>query len=115
MPELKVGDPAPDFTLPDAEGNGVRRADYAGRHLVVYFYPADDTPGCTKEACQFTGLLDAFDEAGAELVGIAEVVGISADSHDPFRKKHGLKVKLLSDVAAHLAGLRRLRREGALR
>lgn len=92
---LTPGDPAPDFTLPDQDGNRVRLRDFAGRKLVVYFYPKDDTPGCTKEACQFNDNLHAFSS------GSVEVVGVSPDdaaSHRRFRELYGLNFPLLSDA-----------------
>jgi peroxiredoxin Q/BCP len=94
MGRLEVGEAAPGFSLPDENGEMVSLADYAGRRVVLYFYPADDTPGCTKEACQFSALFDDFLAAGVD------VVGISPDtpaSHRRFREKHGLSVRLLSD------------------
>ncbi len=90
----KAGDPAPDFVLPTDEGGEVRLADLAGRWVVVFFYPKALTPGCTTEACDFDGALEALRALGAEVVGI---------SHDPperlarFRAKHGLRYPLLSD------------------
>ncbi len=100
MGTLAAGDTAPDFTLPDQDGNDVSLADFAGRPVVVYFYPKDDTPGCTKEACQFNENLAAFSRSGAT------VVGISADSaarHQAFRHKYGLTFPLLTD-ADHAVG-----------
>jgi thioredoxin-dependent peroxiredoxin len=94
MPQLAAGDPAPDFALPDENGEIVRLSDYSGRRVVVYFYPADDTPGCTKEACQFTDRYDEFSSAGADIVGISPD---GADRHRRFREKYGLRVRLLSD------------------
>jgi thioredoxin-dependent peroxiredoxin len=89
-----TGRSAPDFRLPDASGQPVGLRDFLGRWLVLYFYPKDDTPGCTREAIDFTGIAGEFEKAGAA------VVGISPDppkSHDRFAAKHDLKVKLLSD------------------
>ncbi|MDA8381216.1 MAG: redoxin domain-containing protein, partial [Actinomycetota bacterium] len=60
MARLDAGDRAPAFTLPDQDGNKVKLSDFAGRRVIVYFYPADDTPGCTKEACQFNDNLSRF-------------------------------------------------------
>jgi peroxiredoxin Q/BCP len=94
MSRLDSGDEAPDFALADENGVIVRLADFAGRRLVVYFYPADDTPGCTKEACQFTERFEGFADAGVEVVGISPD---GADKHRRFREKYGLKVRLLSD------------------
>jgi peroxiredoxin Q/BCP len=94
MTRLEAGEQAPDFELEDEDGRPVRLADYAGRRVVVYFYPADDTPGCTKEACQFSDLFDRFAEAGVDVLGISPD---NAASHRRFREKHGLTVRLLSD------------------
>jgi peroxiredoxin Q/BCP len=91
---LEPGDVAPPFALEDEDGRMVSLADFAGRRVVVYFYPKDDTPGCTKEACQFSDLLEDFERLGVD------VLGISPDtpaSHRRFRAKHGLRVRLLSD------------------
>ncbi len=92
---LQEGDKAPDFSLPTADMEVRSLADFSGRALVLYFYPKDDTPGCTIQANEFTELLEEFDEAGAH------VVGVSRDdcfSHQAFRDKFGLKITLLADV-----------------
>ncbi|MCX2731144.1 thioredoxin-dependent thiol peroxidase [Saccharopolyspora sp. NFXS83] len=92
---LSPGDAAPDFSLPDADGKTVALADYRGRSLVVYFYPAASTPGCTKEACDFRDSLAELDDAGFD------VVGISPDKPEKlakFRDAEGLTFPLLSDV-----------------
>ncbi len=96
MPErvLEVGTEAPDFTLADQDGRAVTLPGLAGKWLVLYFYPKDDTPGCTTEACDFTAGIAAF--AGLDAV----VLGCSADSPESHRKfiaKFGLEVRLLSD------------------
>ncbi len=88
------GDPAPDFALPDAEGTIVRLSGLKGRPAVVYFYPKDDTSGCTKEAIDFTELKPEFDRLGAEIIGISPD---SVKLHAKFRGKHNLKVTLLAD------------------
>ncbi|CAG7624569.1 thioredoxin-dependent thiol peroxidase [Actinacidiphila bryophytorum] len=91
---LSPGDPAPDFTLLDADGKQVSLADHRGRKVIVYFYPSAMTPGCTKEACDFTDNLDQLAAAGYD------VLGISPDSPDKlakFRTKESLRVTLLSD------------------
>lgn len=91
---LAAGDKAPKFTLPDADGAKVSLADFAGRTLVLYFYPKADTPGCTTEAMDFSRLEKSFAKAGAT------VLGVSADPVtrlDRFRQKHGLTIPLLSD------------------
>ena len=95
MDKLAAGDRAPAFTLPDESGAKVSLSQFSGAPLVVYFYPADDTPGCTKEACQFNDNLRAFDRAGVAVVGISPD---DAASHSAFRKKYGLKFPLLSDA-----------------
>jgi thioredoxin-dependent peroxiredoxin len=92
---LDVGAKAPNFTLPDQDGRAVSLSGFAGAWVVLYFYPKDDTPGCTTEACEFTEGFAAF--AGLDAV----VLGCSADSPESHRKfiaKHGLKVRLLSDA-----------------
>jgi peroxiredoxin Q/BCP len=91
---LRAGDVAPAFTLPDADGTEVSLADYQGRKVIVYFYPAALTPGCTKQACDFTDNLDLLAGAGYD------VIGISPDKPEKlarFREKESLKVTLLSD------------------
>jgi peroxiredoxin Q/BCP len=92
--KLTAGEPAPDFALPDDKGNTVRAKDFRGRRLVVYFYPAALTPGCTTQACDFRDNLKALDKAGLD------VVGISPDKPEKlakFRKEHKLNFPLLSD------------------
>ena len=94
MTTLAAGDPAPEFTLPDQDGKAVSLMDFAGGRVVVYFYPADDTPGCTKEACQFSDLVDDYAALGVEVLGISPDGG---SKHQRFRAKHGLRISLLSD------------------
>jgi peroxiredoxin Q/BCP len=92
---LSPGDPAPDFTLPSDTGEQVRLADLRGRKVIVYFYPAAMTPGCTKQACDFTDSLDSLRAAGYE------VLGISPDQPEKlakFRERDGLTITLLSDA-----------------
>jgi peroxiredoxin Q/BCP len=91
---LAAGDPAPDFTLPDADGNPVSLADLRGRRVIVYFYPAASTPGCTKQACDFRDTLDSFTDEGFA------VLGISPDKPAKlvkFRDNERLSFPLLSD------------------
>ncbi|MGI5511805.1 thioredoxin-dependent thiol peroxidase [Streptomyces sp. CA-106131] len=91
---LKPGDTAPAFTLPDADGNEVSLADHKGRKVIVYFYPAALTPGCTKQACDFTDNLELLAGAGYD------VIGISPDKPEKlakFREKESLEVTLLAD------------------
>ncbi len=95
MTKLEPGDRAPAFALPDQDGTKVTLKDFAGAPVVVYFYPADDTPGCTKEACQFNDNLRAFSRAGVAVVGISPD---GAAKHVKFRTKYKLKFPLLSDV-----------------
>ncbi|EKU46268.1 MULTISPECIES: thioredoxin-dependent thiol peroxidase [Brevibacterium] len=94
MPRLSVGDTAPDFTLVDQDGKSVSLSDFRGKRVVVYFYPAAMTPGCTTEACDFRDSLSALTSAG--LV----VLGVSPDSPEKLKKfeeKEGLTFELLSD------------------
>lgn len=88
------GKKAPDFTLPDDTGEKVRLSKLKGRPVVVYFYPKDDTSGCTREAKDFTCLADEFAAAGAELLGISPD---SPASHKKFKSKHELSIRLLAD------------------
>jgi peroxiredoxin Q/BCP len=95
MDRLSPGDPAPDFTLPSDTGDEVSLADLRGKKVIVYFYPAAMTPGCTKQACDFTDSLDSLRGAGYE------VLGISPDAPTKlakFREKDGLTIRLLSDA-----------------
>jgi thioredoxin-dependent peroxiredoxin len=92
---LAPGDPAPEFTLPDADGKPVSLSDYRGRRVIVYFYPAASTPGCTKQACDFRDSLADLGDAGLE------VLGVSPDKPAKlakFRDAEGLTFPLLSDV-----------------
>ena len=92
--ELKIGDTAPSFSLPANGDRTVSLSDYAKRKLVIYFYPKDNTPGCTTEAIDFTAAVKDFDKANTD------IVGVSADSvkkHDNFIEKHNLGITLLSD------------------
>ncbi|MFQ5794781.1 MAG: peroxiredoxin [Candidatus Bipolaricaulia bacterium] len=94
MPTLSVGDRVPEITAKDQDGNDVSLSQFQGKKLVLYFYPKDDTPGCTKEACAFQDDLGAFADAGVE------VVGVSIDdvaSHKRFADKYGLSFTLLAD------------------
>ena len=91
---LNVGDRAPDFTSQDQNGDPVSLQDYSDRWLVLYFYPKDNTPGCTTEAKDFTAYLDQFNELGADILGVSPD---SEKSHCKFITKHELSIKLLSD------------------
>ncbi|MEA2759095.1 MAG: thioredoxin-dependent peroxiredoxin [Methylobacteriaceae bacterium] len=90
------GDKAPDFELSDADGKPVRLKDFAGRKLVLYFYPKDDTSGCTRQAIDFNALRAEFARVGTDLLGVSPD---SVASHGKFRKKHGLALPLASDEA----------------
>ncbi|WP_116130861.1 thioredoxin-dependent thiol peroxidase [Tropicimonas sp. IMCC34043] len=91
---IDAGTPAPDFTLPRDGGGEVTLSALRPKAVVLYFYPRDDTPGCTVEAIAFTGQLAAFEAAGAVVLGVSKD---SVSKHDKFRDKHGLQVTLLSD------------------
>ena len=91
---LNAGDRAPEFTLKDKNGNDVRLSDFIGKRVVLYFYPKDNTPGCTRQACAFAGAYGQFQEKGTEVIGISRD-GIA--SHVKFAEKHGLPFVLLSD------------------
>ena len=92
---LQIGDPAPDFTLPDQEGKSVSLADFRGQRVVIYFYPKDDTPGCTKEACNFRDQWSSFSANGITVLGISKD---GAASHAKFIDKYTLPFTLLSDA-----------------
>ncbi len=94
MARLEVGDRAPGFTLKDHNGERISLKDYLGSRVVLYFYPADDTPGCTNEACQFNDEFSAFTSAGAVVLGVSPD---GAAKHQAFRRKFGLNFALLSD------------------
>ena len=99
-PILKIGDDAPTFALPDSQGNQVNLTDYKGKWLVLYFYPKDDTPGCTTEACHFRDDFKFLESLGAK------VVGVSIDdsfSHKKFAEKYNLPFPLLSDSSGEVA------------
>ncbi len=97
---LQPGDPAPHFRLPDQDGAPVELADFRGRRLVLYFYPKDETPGCTTEACQFNDLLGPLTAAGLEVLGVS---GDGAESHRRFRQRHQLGFRLLTDEGHRVA------------
>lgn len=91
---LEVGIKAPEFTLPDKDGNPVSLTDFAGQKVILYFYPRDNTPGCTRQACAFAGAYEDFREINAVVIGISKD---SIASHQKFAEKHGLPFILLSD------------------
>ena len=97
---LEVGAHVPDMTLPDDQGHTVRLADLKGAPYILYFYPADDTPGCTKEACSFRDNYQVFKQAGVEVYGVSPD---SVSSHVKFRDKYHLPFRLLADPDHALA------------
>ena len=94
MAELKVGQKAPDFTLMNDAGEKVKLSSYKGRKIVLYFYPKDDTPGCTTEACNFRDGIAEIEKQGAMVLGVS---ADSVDSHKKFKNKFELNFPLLSD------------------
>lgn len=93
--DLKVGDSAPDFELPDQDGKIHKLSDYQGQKILVYFYPKDNTPGCTIEACQIRDDFPKFNSIKAEVLGISTD---SVESHKKFSQKHNLPFTLLADA-----------------
>jgi len=91
---LAEGDKAPDFTMPTDGGGTVSLADLKGRPVVLYFYPKDDTPGCTKEACAFRDAMPDFSRVNAEIIGVSKD---TAAKHDKFKAKYDLTFTLASD------------------
>jgi peroxiredoxin Q/BCP len=98
--EPKVGERAPNFRLPSTDGKGFTLKDYEGKYLILYFYPKDDTPGCTKEACGFRDRIGDLQKAGAAVVGISTG---DLKSHEKFRQKYSLNFPLLSDQTADVS------------
>ena len=97
---LQVGDSAPDFELKSQTGDTVKLSDFSGQWVVVYFFPQDDTPGCTKEACSFRDNFEDFSDAGATVIGISKD---SVEKHVAFAEKYRLPFTLLSDEGAKVA------------
>ncbi|KER09102.1 MAG: hypothetical protein HY22_13885 [[Candidatus Thermochlorobacteriaceae] bacterium GBChlB] len=93
-PTLNIGDVAPDFSLQSDDGRTIKLSDYREKTVVLFFYPKDETPGCTKEACGFRDSFSAFKDAGIEVFGVS-VDGV--ESHQKFREKEKLNFTLLSD------------------
>ena len=91
---LEKGMKAPDFALEDKNGDIVSLSDFLGKKVVLYFYPKDNTPGCTRQACAFAAAYRAFEEKGVAVIGISKD---SADSHRKFAEKYGLPFVILSD------------------
>jgi peroxiredoxin Q/BCP len=106
--QLSVGDEAPKFSLPDQDGRIARLDDYHGRNVVLFFYPRNHTPGCTREACGFRDQYAAFQETGTAVIGISDD---SPESHLRFAQRHQLPYRLLSDEDREVArsyGVRRI-------
>ena len=91
---LEVGTKAPEFTLPDKDGNTVSLTDFAGKKVVLYFYPKDNTAGCTRQACAFAGVYEELKKINAVVIGVSKD---SVASHQKFAEKYGLPFILLSD------------------
>ena len=103
MPKVKVGDEAPDFTLRDQDGEPVSLSDYRGRsNVVLFFYPKDFSPGCTRQACSFRDSYEDFTDLGAMVIGVS---GDSVESHKEFLDTYLLPFTLLSDPDSHARSL----------
>jgi peroxiredoxin Q/BCP len=98
---ITSGIPAPDFSLQDDSGKTVRLSDFRGKTVLLYFYPKDDTPGCTQEACNFRDNYSAYEEAGVTILGISPD---DTKSHEKFRSKYKLPFTLLADSDHKVAG-----------
>ncbi len=96
---LTVGQIAPDFSMPNADMQMVSLADYRGNNVVLYFYPRDDTPGCTIEALEFSDLMGEFTEHETVIIGVSKD---NCQSHGDFRDKYGLNVQLLADIEGEI-------------
>lgn len=94
MSSLSTGDKAPDFSLPGDQGETISLSDYSGKYVILYFYPRDDTPGCTKEAIGFSEVIDEIEALGGVVIGMSKD---TPAKHDKFIAKHDLKVRLASD------------------
>ena len=99
---IEVGMKAPDFSLLDKEGKTVSLSDFKGKKIVLYFYPKDNTPGCTRQACAFAGVYGEFKKRGAEVIGISKD---SSASHTKFVEKYNLPFVLLSDPDLSVANI----------
>src|SRR5262245_19239235 len=95
MSELKTGQPAPDFTMPTDGGGGISLKSLRGKKVVLYFYPKDDTPGCTTESCAFRDNIKDFEKMNVQIIGVSRD---TPESHDKFKEKYGLNFPLASDI-----------------
>lgn len=100
--DIKQGSPAPDFKLESTTGDPVKLSDFKGKYVILYFYPKDNTPGCTKEACAFRDHEEDFSQLNAVILGVSFD---SIKSHNKFKEKHGLPFILLSDSEKRVAEL----------
>jgi peroxiredoxin Q/BCP len=100
MGNLKIGSKAPDFESFDDNGNKVRLSDFLGKYIVLYFYPKDNTPGCTKEACNFRDSIEDIYKLGATVIGISVD---SVNSHKNFKQKYNLNFPLISDSTREIS------------
>lgn len=98
---LTIGQKAPDFTLSDQNGNSVSLSDFVGKKVILYFYPKDNTPGCTRQACAFAGVYGEFQKRGVAVIGISRD---SVASHAKFAEKHSLPFILLADPDLEVIG-----------
>ena len=99
MVKLEIGKKAPEFSIKDQDGNLIRLSDYKGKNVVLYFYPKDDTPGCTKEACNFRDSFSVFKRKGIEVIGVSKD---NEKSHKKFIEKYNLPFRLLADEKGEL-------------
>src|SRR5438445_11690070 len=99
MSSMKVGDKVPDFTTLDDSGHPVSLSDFKGKSVVIYFYPKDDTSGCTKEACGFRDAMPDFSKTGATIIGISRD---PVRAHDKFKQKYDLPFTLASDESGEI-------------
>jgi thioredoxin-dependent peroxiredoxin len=97
---IEEGKPAPDFELESDTGDTVKLSDFRGRPVVLYFYPKDDTPGCTTEACEFRDAYDVYRDRGAEILGVSPD---DVTSHEKFKSKYELPFTLLADLEHEVA------------
>ena len=99
---MNIGDKFPDLLGKDADGKEVRLSDYPGKHFIIYFYPKDNTPGCTAEACNFRDNFEVFEKMGYQVIGVSKD---SEASHVKFRDKFGLQFPLVADTETTLCQL----------